>query len=420
VFAVSSGGFRLVKLSPSGVQLQIIGKDATQPFDQVVSAVVGSNDTLWVADSNRILELSPQYAVIAEFGRFDRAAQAPDGSAPLGDLNGVSGIAFDQAGSLFVVDSGHERVQVLDTITGAWRSFGSRGDGAGQFRSPSSIALDRAGNVFVVDSGNMRLQKLSPLGEPLGQWRPREWATDTYSATGAELATDASGYVYVSDPHFDRVLKVAPGAFLPPGRLQPDPSALVSHSIAISPPVPRCGPNPAAATATAAAIKPTPKPVPAGANLVANSSFETGGDTPSGWSALYFDASVPSGDLVTGDAHSGARSVSIKGDIPKPGVVAGWTSDPLGLDPRKRYLVSVWVKETRAAGAASGTVWFYLDDGPNPKTIGFSALNGTWQEIRGEVSVAKSAAKLWINYRAAAGVNGARALIDDVTVAPSQ
>ena len=44
------------------------------------------------------------------------------------------------------------------------RSFGSKGSGNGQFKSPYDIAIDSEGLVYVTDYGNNRIQKFSPEG----------------------------------------------------------------------------------------------------------------------------------------------------------------------------------------------------------------------------------------------------------------
>jgi hypothetical protein len=57
-------------------------------------------------------------------------------------------------------------------------SFGSEGEGAGEFREPGAVAVDNgsvltspsAGDVYVADSGNRRIEKFSPEGNFLLAW----------------------------------------------------------------------------------------------------------------------------------------------------------------------------------------------------------------------------------------------------------
>lgn len=72
-------------------------------------------------------------------------------------------VEVDQAGRVYVVDQGNNRIQVFDTsgaylttIGGAW---GSR---SGEFRLTTGLALDGYGNVYVGDFINNRVEKFSP------------------------------------------------------------------------------------------------------------------------------------------------------------------------------------------------------------------------------------------------------------------
>jgi DNA-binding beta-propeller fold protein YncE len=49
-------------------------------------------------------------------------------------------------------------------------SWGTPGNGEGQFHLPHSIALDDAGNLLVADRSNRRIQIFTPEGKFLGQW----------------------------------------------------------------------------------------------------------------------------------------------------------------------------------------------------------------------------------------------------------
>jgi DNA-binding beta-propeller fold protein YncE len=64
----------------------------------------------------------------------------------------------DCVGSVYVADTGNNRIQKFrndGTFVAAW---GARGGGAGQFLEPSAIAFDSKGNIYVTDKGNHRVQ----------------------------------------------------------------------------------------------------------------------------------------------------------------------------------------------------------------------------------------------------------------------
>ena len=66
---------------------------------------------------------------------------------------------------LYVCDRGNNRVQVLNTQLKYMNSFGSGGDGTGQFYRPNDIAQDGTGNLYVSDGWNNRVQVFDCKGQ---------------------------------------------------------------------------------------------------------------------------------------------------------------------------------------------------------------------------------------------------------------
>jgi uncharacterized protein (TIGR03663 family) len=155
------------------------------------------------------------------------------GNGP-GQLSYPRAIALDQAGNLYVADSGNNRVVRFDTAgqSSAWGGFcdlstgqgcidpdaaGPQPLGAGQFYEPWGIAVDAQGRVYVADTWNHRIQAFDANGRFLGQWGetvlvdadsdPRGRAGAPYGFYGPRgLAVDSQGHVYVTDTGNERVL----------------------------------------------------------------------------------------------------------------------------------------------------------------------------------------------------------------------
>jgi hypothetical protein len=72
---------------------------------------------------------------------------------------------FDEAGHLFVVDSGNKAIQVYDREGRFLRRFGKEGEGPGEFRSPVGAYLDWSGDLIVYDTMTQRASRFSPAGE---------------------------------------------------------------------------------------------------------------------------------------------------------------------------------------------------------------------------------------------------------------
>src|SRR3954447_25467588 len=188
-----------------------------------------------------------------------------------GELNGLTGVATDAAGNVYVADFLNNRIQKFDSSGGFLRAWGkdvaSAGPGntgtgfevcvaasgdtcqagtpgglGGELSSPSGIATDAAGNVYITETGNRRIQKFDSSGGFLRAWgkdvitsgQPGDTGTGFEVCTvaadceagalgslGGELrspsgvATDAAGNVYVADTTNNRIQKFdSSGTFL--------------------------------------------------------------------------------------------------------------------------------------------------------------------------------------------------------------
>jgi len=76
-------------------------------------------------------------------------------------------MAVDEAGNIFILDSGNQRIQVFGPDGKYVRTIGRRGQGPGEFASLNSIAVDRKGNFHVLDDAQKRIQVFTPQGEVL-------------------------------------------------------------------------------------------------------------------------------------------------------------------------------------------------------------------------------------------------------------
>jgi uncharacterized protein (TIGR03663 family) len=138
-----------------------------------------------------------------------------------GQFQDPRGIAVDQAGNVYVVDSNNHRIQKFDSSGKFLTQWGSQGPGPGQFQEPWGIAVDAEGYVYVADTWNHRIQKFDAEGNFLLQW-------GSYRSTGGaavgdegffwgprDIAIDAAGNVYVTDTGNKRVQVFGPdGQFL--------------------------------------------------------------------------------------------------------------------------------------------------------------------------------------------------------------
>ena len=66
--------------------------------------------------------------------------------------------------SEFCVDP-NNRIQKLDEAGNFIRTWGVSGTGDGQFIHPQGIELASSGSIYIADTGNNRIQKIRPIVE---------------------------------------------------------------------------------------------------------------------------------------------------------------------------------------------------------------------------------------------------------------
>ena len=126
----------------------------------------------------------------------------PNGVQSTVPTNGLSStvydVAVDGAGNVYLADTGNNRV-VEVTPGGVQTTVPATG-----LLNPTGVAVDGAGNLFITDRDNHRVVKITPSG-----------VQTTVPTSGVQLpyypAVDAAGDVYFLDAGTELVLKVTPG-----------------------------------------------------------------------------------------------------------------------------------------------------------------------------------------------------------------
>jgi DNA-binding beta-propeller fold protein YncE len=148
-----------------------------------------------------------------ECGSFLRA-WGSSGTAD-GQFDGPGGIAADGSrNSVYVADTGNDRIQKFDLRGGFVRAWGATGTGDGELLSPAAIAVAPNGDVYVADTGNDRIQVFDRAGNFIGKWGTHG-SDDGELDRPAGIAVDPDGAVVVTEAGNRRVQKfTAIGTFL--------------------------------------------------------------------------------------------------------------------------------------------------------------------------------------------------------------
>jgi sugar lactone lactonase YvrE len=190
---------------------------------------VDSAGNLYIADSGnqRIRKVTPRETITTVAGNGTMSYSGDGGPAARASLSWPYGVAVDSSGSLFLTDSGNNRVRkvtpdgMIRTVAGNGKPGYSGDNGPArnaQFNGPDGIALDTAGNLYIVDAENQRIRKVTPRGviSTIAGDGARGYSGDGGLARSAQLnrpsgvAVDPGGSLYIADSGNDRVRKVTP------------------------------------------------------------------------------------------------------------------------------------------------------------------------------------------------------------------
>jgi sugar lactone lactonase YvrE len=148
----------------------------------------------------------------------------PEGAQATQTSMAPRSIAVDAAGNIFIAEPDYMRVRkitpdgIITTVAGTGQMGGFFEDGNGKpatsvgLQSPSGIAVDGAGNLYIADVSALRkvdtsgiLTNLLGMGDPVSENIPYKQA-GTIGVT--DVAADAAGNVYYSEPTSGRVRKI--------------------------------------------------------------------------------------------------------------------------------------------------------------------------------------------------------------------
>jgi sugar lactone lactonase YvrE len=207
--------------------------------------------TLVVADTinQRVRRIAPSGRIATIAGTGDNGFSGDGGPATRARFNDPTAVALGSDGSIYVADTGNDRVRVIRpngtiaTFAGSGEQ-GFAGDGgpatAAQLNAPAGLVVDPFGNVYISDTGNNRVRMVhdgtittvaaAPLEEPMGLAFARDQAlliadsgngvvrklsgngSMTTVATGldapVDVASSAEGGFYVAEQGANRVRRV--------------------------------------------------------------------------------------------------------------------------------------------------------------------------------------------------------------------
>ncbi|MCC7201529.1 MAG: hypothetical protein IT393_02540 [Nitrospirae bacterium] len=133
-------------------------------------AVSDSNGNIYIADTGncRIRKVNAATSVITNFAGTGTCGYNGDGAAATSRrLNSPAQIVFDSNENLYVADTGNNRIRRIDKITGIITTVaggGAGGDGGmavnAQLNAPEGITINSFDTMYIADSGNNRIRRV--------------------------------------------------------------------------------------------------------------------------------------------------------------------------------------------------------------------------------------------------------------------
>lgn len=235
IYVADADNFRIRKIAPDGSIITIAGSGIRGYIDGDGKIARFAYPTGIAVDKDRLVYVADRGShTIRKIVSSNVSTIAGNGHPAYADGNGVKthfrepvSVAVDQAGVVYVADSGNNAIRkitsdgVVSTIAGGGRPGYKDGKGKdARFSWPTGIATDSVGNVYVCDSQNNRIRRITSEGvvsTVAGIGIPGFADGSGYQAqfrfpTGIEI--DRMGNIYVADSGNNRIRKISQGGIL--------------------------------------------------------------------------------------------------------------------------------------------------------------------------------------------------------------
>lgn len=170
IFVFNRGDHKLLEFDAEGNFIKEIGA-GNATFANPHGLKIDSEDNIWTTDieNHIIIKFSPEGKVLMVLGRKGIAGEFM-GKWDYSTFDKPTDVAVAGNGDIFVADGyGNSRVVKFNSKGELIKSWGSKGERAGQFKVPHTITIHQ-GKVYVGDRENKRIQIFDTDGNFIDQW----------------------------------------------------------------------------------------------------------------------------------------------------------------------------------------------------------------------------------------------------------
>ncbi|MDO8702323.1 MAG: gluconolaconase [Undibacterium sp.] len=217
---------RIRKITPDGVVTTFAGSHegyadglaSAAAFHTPSALAIDDAGNIYVADTgnNAIRKITPQGMVSTLAGNGKPGYL--DGAAAEAQFNGPIGVAVDKTGKVYVADTYNDKIRLItpdgqvSTIAGGARP--GYQDGLAQdalFDTPCALVINAKGELFIADTRNNAIRKISGAGEVTTVTRSLPDDPDALMKRPIGLALTHDGFLYVGEMSNGRILQISPG-----------------------------------------------------------------------------------------------------------------------------------------------------------------------------------------------------------------
>ncbi|MBV6341200.1 SMP-30/gluconolactonase/LRE family protein [Candidatus Magnetobacterium casense] len=198
IYIADTKSHRILKYTSDGQFMTGIGSKGSElgHFDNPIGVAVDKDGNIYVTDTfnKRIQKMAVDGTITELLKKYGCGGS---------EIDRISGIAVDEDGYIYVVDTKRHRIDKFNPKGECLFSWGTEGDGSGQFKYPYGIATDKL-YVYVTDMTNHRIQKFDKNGSFLTSWgRYGKEDGQFYNPAGISIGKD--GNIYVADSYNHRI-----------------------------------------------------------------------------------------------------------------------------------------------------------------------------------------------------------------------
>jgi sugar lactone lactonase YvrE len=170
--AVAGLSWTVTTVAGDGDSGYVDGASSVARFSHPHGLVLDALGNIFVADSvNHVIRKVDLIGGVSTYAGTGSMGDTDDVAKADAEFNYPSGLAFDNAGNLFIADRDNHRIRKIVggiVSTHAGQATAGKVDGTGiaaRFNRPVALGIDGANNLYVSDEGNHTIRKIAPGGE---------------------------------------------------------------------------------------------------------------------------------------------------------------------------------------------------------------------------------------------------------------